>query len=238
MSASEVLPLVGTILCLRPTGAPREAQYMSRSDRRPRSAPVRQDKLLPLPPSLPCLIRPPFRLLEQRRQHPRQRNHHAQHQEPNRHRPPKRHISRRPGLLRNIRKRYPQAHRRNHSQSPREYVKVPSHNSLPLRIAQIEWRRGDHLRPPQEREEDPRAWIALSIRRRVQVRHSRHSRCLEERRVALRRDRLPKSAVHVLIFIETADGIRVISFRRANRREVWDYEQSRRNLEQGTGPDR
>jgi uncharacterized DUF497 family protein len=40
--------------------------------------------------------------------------------------------------------------------------------------------------------------------------------------------------VHVLIFIDALDGIRVISFRKANKREVRDYEEGRRNLEQRT----
>ncbi len=44
--------------------------------------------------------------------------------------------------------------------------------------------------------------------------------------------------LHVLIFIEIALGIRVISFRKANKREVREYEQGRRNLEQGPGHDR
>ena len=32
--------------------------------------------------------------------------------------------------------------------------------------------------------------------------------------------------IHVLVFTETASGIRVISFRKANKREVRDYEQA------------
>lgn len=32
--------------------------------------------------------------------------------------------------------------------------------------------------------------------------------------------------LHVLVFVETANGIRVISLRRANRREVGRYEQA------------
>ncbi len=32
--------------------------------------------------------------------------------------------------------------------------------------------------------------------------------------------------LHVLVFVETANGIRVISFRRANKREVKRYEQA------------
>ncbi|MBL8428676.1 MAG: BrnT family toxin [Dechloromonas sp.] len=33
------------------------------------------------------------------------------------------------------------------------------------------------------------------------------------------------SRLHALVFVETADGIRVISFRKANKREVQRYEQ-------------
>lgn len=32
--------------------------------------------------------------------------------------------------------------------------------------------------------------------------------------------------LHALVFVETATGIRIISFRRANRREVKQYEQA------------
>ena len=37
--------------------------------------------------------------------------------------------------------------------------------------------------------------------------------------------------VYFLVFIPTTNGIRVISFRKANKREVRNYEESRRNLE-------
>jgi len=40
-----VLPLVDTEFGSQPTGAPREAQYKSRSDRCPRRAPVQQDSI-------------------------------------------------------------------------------------------------------------------------------------------------------------------------------------------------
>jgi len=40
--------------------------------------------------------------------------------------------------------------------------------------------------------------------------------------------------LHVLVFLELEGSIRVISFRKANQREVKSYEESRRNLEQGT----
>jgi uncharacterized DUF497 family protein len=40
--------------------------------------------------------------------------------------------------------------------------------------------------------------------------------------------------VYFLVFTPTDLGIRVISFRKANKREVRSYEESRRNLEQGT----
>lgn len=33
--------------------------------------------------------------------------------------------------------------------------------------------------------------------------------------------------LHMLVFVETVDGIRVISFRKANKREVKRYEQTR-----------
>ena len=39
--------------------------------------------------------------------------------------------------------------------------------------------------------------------------------------------------LHVYIFIDTDSGFRVISFRKVNKREARDYEESRRNLEQG-----
>lgn len=32
--------------------------------------------------------------------------------------------------------------------------------------------------------------------------------------------------LHALVFVETAEGIRVISFRKANKREVREYEQA------------
>jgi len=37
--------------------------------------------------------------------------------------------------------------------------------------------------------------------------------------------------LHVLVFLELKDNIRVISFRKANQREMKSYEESRRNLE-------
>ncbi|WP_333609461.1 BrnT family toxin [Arsukibacterium sp.] len=35
--------------------------------------------------------------------------------------------------------------------------------------------------------------------------------------------------LHALVFVEIEDGIRVISFRKANKREVLDYEKAHRN---------
>ena len=35
-----------------------------------------------------------------------------------------------------------------------------------------------------------------------------------------------KGRVHVLVFVELPDGIRVISFRKGNKREVRDYEKA------------
>lgn len=35
--------------------------------------------------------------------------------------------------------------------------------------------------------------------------------------------------LHALVFVEIQDGIRVISFRKANKREVLDYEKAHRN---------
>ncbi len=65
-----VLPLVGTEYSLRPTGAPSEAQYTSRSDRPTRSGPVRQDisqsptRDLPISPiAIPVIPRPPVRVI-------------------------------------------------------------------------------------------------------------------------------------------------------------------------------
>ena len=37
--------------------------------------------------------------------------------------------------------------------------------------------------------------------------------------------------LHVLVFLELEDTIQVISFRKANQREMKSYEESRRNLE-------
>jgi uncharacterized DUF497 family protein len=37
------------------------------------------------------------------------------------------------------------------------------------------------------------------------------------------------SRLHALVFVETIEGIRVVSFRKANKREVRDYEQATRS---------